>query len=105
MECAWMSRRRRPPWFGSAAVPTVDREEALFAAALDQPTRAERVAFLKDACGDDRTLRERLEALLAAHDGSGGVLDTPPSALDATAAHGPFTAVLGTMIGPYKLLQ
>jgi WD40 repeat protein/serine/threonine protein kinase len=86
-------------------MPTADREEALFAALLEKPTRAERAAYLEGACGDDHALRARLEALLAAHDGSGGVLDAPPSVLAATAAYRPLTEGPGTVIGPYKLLQ
>ncbi|MCI0360235.1 MAG: protein kinase, partial [Planctomycetaceae bacterium] len=59
-------------------------------------------AFLDVACGDETALRQRVEALLAAHgqfnelfDGAGlvGTIDSP-------AAEGP-----GTQIGPYKLLQ
>ena len=56
-------------------MPTTDREEALFAAVLEKPTRAERAAYLEGACGGDHALRARIEALLAAHEGSGGALD------------------------------
>ncbi len=84
-------------------MPATNREEALFAAALEKPTRAERAAYLEGACGDDDALRARLEALLAAHEASGGVLDAAPSAL--TAAYRPLTEGPGTVIGPYKLLQ
>ncbi len=49
-------------------MPTIDREEAIFAAVLDKPTRAERVAYLEGACGGDLALRARIEALLAAHE-------------------------------------
>jgi WD40 repeat protein/serine/threonine protein kinase len=82
-----------------------DREEALFAAVLDKPTRAERAAFLDGACGEDRALRARLEALLAAHHGAAGILDAPPSELVPTGAYRPLTEGPGTLIGPYKLLQ
>jgi WD40 repeat protein/serine/threonine protein kinase len=91
--------------FRSAAMPTANREEALFAAALEKPTRAERAAYLDGACGDDLALRARLEALLAAHDASGGVLDAPPPVLSPTTAYSPLTEGPGTVIGPYKLLQ
>jgi len=86
-------------------MPTADREEALFAAALEKPTRAERAAYLEGACGGDFALRARLEALLAAHQASGGVLDVPPSALPTTTAYRPLTEGPGSVIGPYKLLQ
>src|SRR5262245_44558104 len=87
-----------------AAMPTDNREEALFAAALEEPTRAERAAYLEGACGGDHALRARLEALLDAHDGSGGVLDAPPLALPPTTGYRPLTEGPGTVIGPYKLL-
>ena len=44
-----------------------NREEALFQAA-SQLTGAERVSFLNGACLGDDALRQRLEALLAAHE-------------------------------------
>ncbi len=58
--------------------------------------------FLDSACGDDTAVRERVEALLAAHgqpnsllDGSGllATIDSPPAEWT------------GTQIGPYKLLE
>jgi WD40 repeat protein/serine/threonine protein kinase len=96
---------QRETCFRSAAMPTANREEALFAAVLEKPTRAERAAYLEGACGDDRALRERIEALLAAHEASGGVLDAPPLPLSPTTAYRPLTEGPGTVIGPYKLLQ
>ena len=84
-------------------MPTTDREEALFAAVLEKPTRPERAAYLEGACGADHALRERIEALLAAHNAPGGVLDAPPP--EPTTAPPPLTEKPGTVIGPYKLLQ
>ncbi|HUY35213.1 MAG TPA: protein kinase [Pirellulales bacterium] len=86
-------------------MPTANREEALFAAVLEKPTPAERAAYLEGACGGDHALRRRIEALLAAHDACGGVLDSPPSAPAPTAAYRPLTEGPGALIGPYKLLQ
>ncbi|HEX5270484.1 MAG TPA: serine/threonine-protein kinase, partial [Gemmataceae bacterium] len=54
-------------------------EESLFAAALDQPTAEERLAFLDRACAGDARLRERVERLLAAAEAS-GILDRGQSA-------------------------
>jgi hypothetical protein len=82
-----------------------DREEALFAAALEKPTPAERAAYLDGACGNDHVLRARIEALLAAHAASGGVLDAPPDSLTSTGGYLPLTEGPGTVIGRYKLLQ
>ncbi|HEV3078139.1 MAG TPA: protein kinase, partial [Gemmataceae bacterium] len=86
-------------------MPTTDREEALFAAVLEKPTRAERAAYLEGACGGDLGLRARIEALLDAHEASGGVLDAPPAVLTPTTGYRPLTEGPGTVIGPYKLLQ
>jgi len=51
------------------------REEALFALALEKPVE-KRAAFLDAVCEDDMAMRQRLEALLAAHE--------PPETLLAT---------------------
>jgi WD40 repeat protein/serine/threonine protein kinase len=87
------------------AMPSADREEALFAAALEKPTPAERAAYLDGACGGDHALRARIEALLAAHAASGGVLDAPPESLTSTGGYRPIPESPGTVIGRYKLLQ
>src|SRR5262245_47161316 len=84
--------------------------KALFLAAAEKPTPAERAAYLDGACGGDAELRHRVEALLKAHDEPSSFLERPApappgtgeylSAADAPAPEGP-----GTVIGPYKLLQ
>ena len=48
--------------------------KAIFFAALDQPSPAERLRYLDEACGSDRQLRARVEQLLAAHDQAGQFL-------------------------------
>src|SRR5437764_2040188 len=89
-----------------AATPDV-RE--LFLAASEKATPAERAAFLDGACAGDAALRRRVEALLMAHDESGGFLEGPGLGPAATADSPP-TAPLpgeqpGEQVGPYKLLQ
>src|ERR1041385_131220 len=82
-------------------------EEALFQAAV-QLTGAERAAFLNGACLGDNALRQRLEALLAAHDQPDNLVPTqadagrPTIKLDLTDA--PDEAV-GQTLGRYKLLE
>src|SRR5450759_115172 len=56
---------------------TAMSEESLFHDALSKPS-AERAAFLDAACAGQPELRVAVEALLAAHDASGGLLDRPP---------------------------
>jgi len=58
-------------------------EETLFNEALPKPA-AERAAFLDAACAGQPQLRAAVEALLAAHERSGNVLDNPPVALGET---------------------
>jgi hypothetical protein len=58
-------------------------EETLFQEALSRAP-AERAAFLEAACAGQPQLRAAVEALLAAHDKSGNVLDKPPAELGRT---------------------
>ena len=88
------------------------REREIFLAALDQPAGTERAAWLATACGNDASLRERVEALLREHENIGEFLETP--ALHDTPVISPeggqrHTAVVseqpGDRIDRYKLLQ
>jgi hypothetical protein len=51
--------------------------EAIFFAALQKATAAERAAFLDEVCAGDETLRRLVERLLAAHPHVGGFLERP----------------------------
>ncbi len=87
-------------------------EETLFAAVLEQPA-ADRPRFLKEACGADAALLQRLQALLAAHEKAVGILDQsdrPPGPPEVTgdyvAAAAPGSERPGTVVADrYKLLQ
>jgi eukaryotic-like serine/threonine-protein kinase len=59
-------------------------EAAIFIAALEKPTEAERAAFLAEACAGDLQLRHRIEALLRAHAEPDDLLD-PTDARDLLA--------------------
>src|SRR5262245_18486667 len=77
----------------------------LFLAALQRPP-AERAAYLEAACGGDAALRQRVEALLQAHDEPGAFLSEaqPPPAAAATDTSAGGAA--GTVVaGRYTLLQ
>jgi WD40 repeat protein len=84
-----------------------NREEAIFALALERPAD-KRPAFLDAVCDGDGARRQRLEALLAAHEQSDGVLAEAEPAAKATVklnlADAPDEAV-GTTLGRYKLLE
>jgi len=82
-------------------------EEALFQLALAKPVE-KRAAFLDAMCEGDAALRQRLDALLAAHEQPAAELATqadtarPTIKLDLTDA--PDEAV-GQTLGRYKLLE
>ena len=85
------------------------REEALFTLAVEK-TAAERAAFLDRECSGDAELRQRVEALLGAHEKAGEFLNEPPAAVSAktfviTTGMVPITEKAGDRIGRYKLLQ
>jgi hypothetical protein len=80
-------------------------EPEIFAAAIKLSGDA-RYAFLDAACGQDAQQREQIEALLKAHDESGGLLprQSEPKQDQTHVVLG--QAVPGVMIaGRYKLLE
>src|SRR6266850_1507401 len=86
-----------------------EREEALFRAAIELTPAAARQAFLDQACGGEPALRQRLEALLAAHDQSGGQpaarIQSKHSSLRIDLAGVGQQEDIGQTIGRYKLLE
>jgi hypothetical protein len=54
-----------------------EREVAIFIEALAVPFQ-EREAFLERVCGSDESLRQKVEALLRAHDRAGNFLEDEP---------------------------
>ena len=92
--------------------PEPQREAALFQAAA-QLTGAERAAFLNSACHGDPALRQRLEALLAAHDAKDSFLEPeapkpgsqPVNTIKVGVTDNPADDAVGRMVGHYKLLE
>ena len=84
------------------------REEALFMLALEKPAE-KRAIFLDAVCDGDATLRQRLEALLAAHGQPDAALATasdnarPTMKLDFPDE--PADEAVGQTLGRYKLLE
>jgi hypothetical protein len=82
------------------------RAETLFLAAVEIAEPQARAAFLDRECGDNLTLRARVDGLLASHDEAGNFLESaqPSTRLEAEFARlKPEEA--GERIGRYKLLQ
>jgi tetratricopeptide (TPR) repeat protein len=108
----WRPGRRvlAPFGIGWPSIPTPmnpNREEALFAVALEKPAE-KRAAFLDAICDGDAALRLRLESLLAAHEQPETLLATQVEAARPTIkldlADAPDEAV-GQTLGRYKLLE
>ena len=76
-------------------------------AALELP-REQRAAYLDKACAGDTPLRQRVEALLRAHEQAEGFLEAPAAGLNfkcPAPAHVPLSEKPGDKIGRYKLLE
>src|SRR5437879_5700545 len=58
-------------------IPDPRRVEALFPAALEKASAEERSALLEEACAGDPALRQRVEALLWAHQEACSFLESP----------------------------
>src|SRR6266567_7595575 len=87
-----------------------EREAALFALALEK-SAAERAVFLQAVCGEDKSLRLRLETLLAAHDQPDELLgdDAGKPTVQATRkiefVEESADEAVGQTLGRYKLLE
>src|SRR5262245_58402379 len=85
------------PWWTSSAAPSPlggatptgspgpgrgpGASSAVFCAALEKATPAERAAYLDEACAGDADLRREVEVLLRAHDRPDPLLDQPAAQL------------------------
>src|SRR6476619_989544 len=82
--------------------------KSIFLAAIEM-TPSERAVYLTEAWAGDAALRERVEALLNAHDDPEGFLETPAAqfaaTVDLSGSERPLPERLGTIIGPYKLME
>src|SRR5262245_32589404 len=88
-------------------MPENDRTESVFAAAVALADAGQRAAYLEHACAGDAALRQRVEALLAAHDRAAHFLDRPAGPPEGTADH-VFRAedAVGAVVAErYKLLE
>ena len=59
--------------------------EEIFHRALQIASASDRSAYLDEACGDDTSLRQRVEVLLGAHGSAGSFLESPVLDPAATA--------------------
>jgi eukaryotic-like serine/threonine-protein kinase len=77
---------------------------AIFDTAVEMPPER-RAVFLEEACAGDGALRQRVEALLRAHEAAGQFMGNPALAPKSETMAVPPAEQPGTKIGRYKLLQ
>ena len=63
-------------------------EESIFQRAIEIDSRAAQIAFLDEACGNDRHVRASVESLLKHHEQASRFLELPPAELQQTATNG-----------------
>ncbi len=79
--------------------------EAIFHAARGIPDPDRRRDYVREACGGDEARIAHIEALLVAAYGPDSLLDRPAACLPMVTIDQPATENLGTVIGPYKLIE
>lgn len=78
----------------------------IFINAVELNLPDERRALLDRECGSDAVLREQVEKLLQAHDSANSFLQQPAPGCEPTVVpEKPANDIIGSQIGPYKLLQ
>jgi serine/threonine protein kinase len=85
--------------------PDPRSEKEIFFELVDKATPEERADYLDRACGQDLSLRGRLEGLLAKHFEQDGFMAAPAVQNAATAAFTSVSEGPGAMIDRYKLLE
>src|SRR5262245_43279642 len=79
-------------------------EKAIFNVARQIGSPDARAEYLRQACGTESGLRERVQVLLHAYEEQASFLESPPPVGVAPTIDQPASESLGTVIGPYKLL-
>src|SRR3979409_492846 len=69
------------------------------------PSPDARAEYLRQACGTDSSLFERVQVLLRAYEGQASLLACPAVIGGSPTLDQPVVETPGTVIGPYKLLQ
>ncbi|MGA2258298.1 MAG: serine/threonine-protein kinase, partial [Thermoguttaceae bacterium] len=78
--------------------------EAIFFAALEKGSPAERASYLDEACHDDSALRQQIERMLTAQAKAGSFLEVPAGEIDRNIDL-PISEMPGAVIGCYRLLE
>ena len=79
--------------------------EEIYYTALDKKSDVERSTYLDEVCGNNKTLRSRVDSLLESHYKAVGFLEIPILDKQTTLSDSDLTEGPGTTIGRYKLLE
>src|SRR5205085_9926574 len=79
--------------------------ESIFFDALAIKSPTEREVYLNEACAGNDQLRQSVERMLTAHAQAGSFLESPAVQRQETSAFVSISEIVGSQIGPYKLLQ
>ena len=80
-------------------------EKAIFKVACCIESAEAREDYLRQVCGDNPEIHDRVATLLRMHEESPSFLESPLAGGDAALDRGPLLELPGTQIGPYKLLE
>ncbi|MGO9113752.1 MAG: protein kinase domain-containing protein, partial [Thermoguttaceae bacterium] len=80
-------------------------EKSIFSIARRIDSPEARSDYLRQACGDDQGLHDRLAALLRIHYEEENFLESPPPGIATASDMPPIAERPGTIIGRYKLLE
>src|SRR5262249_28171891 len=80
-------------------------ERDLFIAALQKDDAGQRRQYLREACGTNQGLLERVEGLLRVYEDADNFLESPPTPPTITVESPKPLESPGTVIGPYKLME
>jgi eukaryotic-like serine/threonine-protein kinase len=80
-------------------------EKAIFNVARQISSPDARAEYLRQACGPDSGMRERVQVLLHAYEEQASFLESPPPVGVAPTIDQPASESSGTVIGLYKLIE
>jgi serine/threonine protein kinase/Flp pilus assembly protein TadD len=80
-------------------------EKAIFNVAREIGSPDARAEYLRQACGSDASLLERVQVLIRAYDDQSSFLESPPITGISQTIDRPVAETPGSVIGPYKLLE
>src|SRR5262245_40033177 len=80
-------------------------EKAIFNVAREIASPDARAEYLRQACGADSSLFERVQVLLRAYEGQASFLESPPVIGVSQTIDQPVAETPGSVIGPYKLIE